>query len=84
MKLLLKYKIVQGGIQKNIIEKIFEPYFSTKHNSSGIGLGLYSAYEIITKKFNGNILVENRTFDYNFESYKGACFSIILDKKNLQ
>jgi signal transduction histidine kinase len=72
-----------GGIPKEIIEKIFEPYFSTKHNSSGIGLGLYSAYEIITKKFKGNILVENRVFDYNFESYKGACFSIILDKKNL-
>ncbi len=83
-EIIIEIQDSAGGIQKNIIEKIFEPYFSTKHNSSGIGLGLYSAYEIITKKFNGNILVENRTFDYNFESYKGACFSIILDKKNLQ
>jgi len=83
-EIIIEIQDSAGGIPKNIIEKIFEPYFSTKHNSSGIGLGLYSAYEIITKKFNGNILVENRTFDYNFESYKGACFSIILDKKNLQ
>lgn len=82
-EIIIEIQDSAGGIPKEIIQKIFEPYFSTKHNFSGIGLGLYSAYEIITKKFNGNILVENRVFDYNFESYKGACFSIILNKKNL-
>ena len=72
-----------GGIPKSIIKKIFDPYFTTKHNSNGVGLGLFSAYEIIDKKLKGNISVENKEFTYYFNSYKGACFSIILDRKNL-
>lgn len=72
-----------GGIPKSIIKKIFDPYFTTKHNSNGVGLGLFSAYEIINKKLKGNISVENKEFTYYFNSYKGACFSIILDRKNL-
>ena len=31
----------------------------------------------------GNISVENKEFTYYFNSYTGACFSIILDRKNL-
>jgi signal transduction histidine kinase len=72
-----------GGIPENIIEKIFEPYFTTKHNSFGMGLGLFSSYEIINNEFKGNIFVENREFNYNFKTYKGACFSIVLYKNKL-
>jgi signal transduction histidine kinase len=72
-----------GGIPKSIIEKIFEPYFTTKHNSFGIGLGLFSSYEIVNNELKGNILVENREFNYNFKTYKGACFSIVLYRDKL-
>ncbi len=48
-----------GGIDKNIIDKIFDIYFSTKHQSQGTGLGLYISYEIIQKNFNGKLYVEN-------------------------
>ena len=48
-----------GGIDKNIINKIFDIYFTTKHQSQGTGLGLYISYEIIQKYFNGKLYVEN-------------------------
>lgn len=72
-----------GGIPNEIIKKIFEPYFTTKHQSQGTGLGLYMVYEILENNFNGTITVENIGFDYNFKYYYGACFRIVLDKNKL-
>lgn len=56
-----------GGVEKNIKEKIFEPYFSTK-NTAGTGLGLYMSKMIIEEKMGGKLFVEN--------SEKGAMFCI--------
>ncbi len=67
-----------GGVDEEIIEKIFEPYFSTKHQSSGTGLGLYMAREIIQKHMLGDISVENRSFIYDGVTYFGARFHIVL------
>ncbi|RXJ88331.1 hypothetical protein CRV01_13005 [Arcobacter sp. CECT 8983] len=55
-----------GGIKKEIIEKVFEPYFTTKHKSQGTGLGLYMTHKIITESMMGKIKIENckyKTFD---------------------
>ncbi len=57
-----------GGIDKTIIDKIFDPYFTTKHKSQGTGLGLYMTKQIIEQKFNGSIAVKN--------DKKGALFTI--------
>lgn len=70
-----------GGIKDSIIEKIFEPYFTTKHQSQGTGIGLYMTYEIITKKFKGVIRVENKDFTYNNKNYRGAMFKISIPIK---
>ncbi|PLY05252.1 MAG: hypothetical protein C0625_14585 [Arcobacter sp.] len=70
-----------NGITENIINKIFEPYFTTKDKEQGTGLGLYMAYKIITDSMEGDIKVENSIFNYNNKSYKGAKFTIILDLK---
>ncbi|RXJ98424.1 hypothetical protein CRU98_10335 [Arcobacter sp. CECT 8986] len=57
-----------GGIPKHLISKIFEPYFTTKHEKNGTGLGLYMCKVILEKHFSGTINVKNIE--------KGSSFSI--------
>ncbi len=70
-----------GGIPSDIIERIFEPYFTTKHQSVGTGLGLYMSREIITRHMSGSLEVTNENFTYEDKSYCGANFLIKLPKE---
>jgi len=69
-----------GGIDEKIITKIFEPYFTTKHQSQGTGIGLYMCQEIISKHMEGEITVSNQSFEYKGINYTGAEFKIIFPK----
>ena len=70
-KIIIEIDDNAGGIPKEIINKIFEPYFTTKFKKKGTGLGLSMTYNIITK-MGGTIEVKN---------YKdGTLFKITLPK----
>ncbi|MEA2099924.1 MAG: hybrid sensor histidine kinase/response regulator [Campylobacterota bacterium] len=67
-----------GGVPEDIIDKVFEPYFTTKHKSQGTGIGLYMSQSIITRDFLGTISIENVEYIYEKQEYKGAKFVITL------
>ncbi len=72
----LSIKDNAGGIPSNIIDKIFEPYFTTKHKSQGTGIALYMTNQIITKHLLGEINVRNCHYSYNNKKFDGAIFEI--------
>ena len=63
-----------GGIEEKHMQRIFDPYFTTKHKSIGTGLGLYISKMIIEKNMHGNLSVENKN--------DGALFTIEMQKSN--
>ncbi len=68
--LLLRVKDNGGGIPKSIMNRIFDPYFSTKKEKDGTGLGLYMSKTIIYEHCNGKLSVKNDKY--------GAVFTIVL------
>lgn len=62
-----------GGIEESILNRIFEPYFSTKGKKTGTGLGLYMSKTIINKHFHGSINARNAN--------KGVEFTIMIPKR---
>jgi len=71
-----------GGIPSDILPKIFEPYFTTKHQTQGTGIGLYMSNEIIAKHFKGSLKAYNESFKIEEDEYFGACFEIIIPKSD--
>ena len=73
---ILQIKDSGNGIDKNIISKILEPYFTTKHQAFGIGLGLYIVNEFFVQNLGYKIDIQNVTYDYKNKNYSGLNFII--------
>ncbi len=76
--IIIRIRDNAGGVPLELIEKIFDPYFTTKHKSQGTGIGLYMTQQIVVKQLEGNIDVNNINFEYKGKKYTGAEFSIKL------
>jgi len=63
-----------NGIPQAAVDKIFQPFFTTKPSGKGTGLGLSMSYEIVTKAHSGELKVENNEGE-------GVTFTIILPVK---
>ncbi|HSK11575.1 MAG TPA: ATP-binding protein [Phnomibacter sp.] len=61
------------GIPADVIDKVFQPFFTTKPTGEGTGLGLSMSYDIITKGHNGQLYVSS-------EPGKGSTFTITLPR----
>ena len=59
------------GIEQTLIEKIFEPFYTTKPTGKGTGLGLSLSYDIVTQGHGGTLTVES-------EAGEGAAFVVCL------
>lgn len=59
------------GISQRVMDKIFQPFFTTKPTGEGTGLGLSLSYDIVTKGHGGELKVETREGEY-------ATFIILL------
>ncbi len=64
-----------NGIPKDILDKIFQPFFTTKPTGEGTGLGLSLSYDIVTKQHGGELKVET-------EGGEGTEMRIILSQTN--
>lgn len=65
------------GIPKENMDRIFEPFYTTKRVGEGTGLGLSVSYGIV-KKFGGEIQVESRTAEGGNGQEQGTTFTVIL------
>ena len=52
-----------NGIPKRVIDKIFQPFFTTKPTGEGTGLGLSMSYDIVTQGHGGSLNVETQAND---------------------
>ena len=77
-QIVIKIKDNANGIPNEIINTIFDAYFTTKENTGGSGIGLYMSKQIIEQSMHGQISVSNKEYTYDNEEYKGAEFLIMI------
>ena len=64
LKVEMRVKYNGSGIPQNVLDKVFQPFFTTKPTGEGKGLGLSLSYEIITKEHNGTINAKTKEGEF--------------------
>jgi len=77
-KIIISIKDNAQGIPENILPNIFEPYFTTKKQSQGTGLGLHMTHSLIVEGMKGSIHAKNVSYQYDSNDQVGAEFTIAL------
>jgi len=77
-KIVIQINDNAGGLPEDIIEKIFDPYFTTKIGTKGTGLGLSMCKEIIEGHMSGTLSAANAHFEVDNKRFFGAQFTIEL------
>ena len=75
---IIEIKDNAGGIRPEILPKVFEPYFTTKHQSIGTGIGLHMTYNLIVKGMDGTIEAKNTSYLYQGNSFDGVLILITI------
>ncbi|WP_448565717.1 YfiR/HmsC family protein [Thalassotalea ganghwensis] len=70
----LRYIDNGSGMSQEVLRNVFEPFYTTKRNSGGTGLGMNIVYNVISQKLKGTIEVTS-------ELDKGVCFDILLPRQ---
>ena len=76
---ILQIKDTANGIDETILSKILEPYFTTKHQAFGVGLGLYVVQEFFVKTLGFKIDIKNVSFEHENKEYNGINFIIYFN-----
>lgn len=69
------------GAKKDVLNKLFEAYFTTKQQSYGTGIGLYMCYEIIVRHMKGTIEAKNNSFTIDNKNFTGLEILITIPIK---
>lgn len=81
-RLCIKIHDSANGINSDMIDKVFEPYFTTKHQSLGTGLGLSICQNII-ETYQGSLDITNRYLEYEDKELYGleVCIKLPIEKR---
>ncbi len=69
------------GIGRDLLRRVFEPFFTTRRHAGGTGLGLHIVHEIVTQVLGGRIHVESHSADDAPADEQGTSFRLRLPRR---
>lgn len=77
-EVIVKVRDHAGGMDETILNRIFEPYFTTKE--IGTGLGLFIVKTLVEKQLRGTVECKNKDTTFEGRDYRGSVFSVTIPK----